>query len=99
MRISDWSSDVCSSDLELQQPARRLGDASDTDSEALAAMPERARLIIEASCDLYQRIKRLADEMMRNGTVPRPARSLQIGRAARRGRGGQEAENEVGAGS
>src|SRR3546814_8051982 len=44
---------------ELQQPARRLGDASDTDSEALAAMPERARLIIEASCDLYQRIKRM----------------------------------------
>src|SRR3546814_5656596 len=86
MRISDWSSDVCSSDLaadagelrpaELQQPARRLGDASDTDSEALAAMPERARLIIEASCDLYQRIKRLDDEMMRNAPVTSPARSL-----------------------
>ena len=61
---------------ELQQPARRLGDASDTDSEALAAMPERARLIIEASCDLYQRIKRLDDEMMRNAPVTSPARSL-----------------------
>src|SRR3546814_4492559 len=56
---------------ELQQPARRLGDASDTDSEALAAMPERARLIIEASSDLYQRIKRLDDEMMRNAPVTR----------------------------
>src|SRR3546814_18155778 len=25
MRISDWSSDVCSSDLELQQAVRQLG--------------------------------------------------------------------------
>src|SRR3546814_4238322 len=61
---------------ELQQTARRLGDASDTASAALAAMPERARLSIEASWDLYQRITRLDDARSRNAPVRNQARSL-----------------------
>src|SRR3546814_6571870 len=51
---------------ELQQPGRRLGDATVTDEEAMAIMPERARLIVDASRDLYLRIKRLGDELTRN---------------------------------
>lgn len=61
---------------ELQQSNRRLGDASATAPEMLDVMPERARLIVEASCDLYQRIKRLDDELVRNAPATSPARSL-----------------------
>src|SRR3546814_16449280 len=38
---------------ELPQPARRLGDASDTASAALAALPGRAAQTREASPGLY----------------------------------------------
>src|SRR3546814_3376573 len=40
MRISDWSSDVCSSDLELVQPGRPLapGQIPDSNGVMLAAM-------------------------------------------------------------
>src|SRR3546814_3289712 len=45
MRISDWSSDVCSSDLTLIQTADRLrtqGSFEAAEALALAASPEQA---------------------------------------------------------
>src|SRR3546814_5302494 len=36
MRISDWSSDVCSSDLDLELAGRRLGEAADRVDQRLA---------------------------------------------------------------
>src|SRR3546814_1806381 len=43
---------------ELQQPGRRLGDATVTDEAAMAIMPERARLIVDARRALYLRLQR-----------------------------------------
>src|SRR3546814_2808282 len=48
MRISDWSSDVCSSDLHRARPKARIlvtGCAAQTDSAMFAAMPEVERVI------------------------------------------------------
>src|SRR3546814_4705209 len=48
MRISDWSSDVCSSDLaaqELQEPAFRVSSCS-----ASHVMPPRQQLLEELRC-------------------------------------------------
>lgn len=61
---------------ELRHPSRRLGDVAHSDDETMAAMPERARLIVEASKDLYMRIRRLDDELTRSTVVDSPARSL-----------------------
>ncbi len=61
---------------ELQHPSRRLGEAAETDEAGMATMPERARLIIEASRDLYLRVRRLDDELMRSAPAASPARSL-----------------------
>ena len=59
-------------------PSRRLGDAPVTDPDVLAALPERARRLIEGSADLHRRIARLdlAQEQPANA-VPSPARSIQ----------------------
>lgn len=61
---------------ELGHASHRLGDAAETDDSAMAMMPDRAKVIIDASRDLYLRIKRLDDELMRNAPVTSPARSL-----------------------
>ena len=61
---------------ELRHPSRRLGDAAETDETTLAAMPERARLIVDASRDLYVRVRRLDEEMVRNAPAQSPARTL-----------------------
>lgn len=75
MRRAAEAGELRSADL-LQHPNRRLGDAADTDQAVMAIMPERARLIIEASRDLYSRIRRLDDEQTRQSAVDSPARSL-----------------------
>src|SRR3546814_7076949 len=41
MRISDWSSDVCSSDLDRRRHRRRLGVGGDLRGAAGAVRPER----------------------------------------------------------
>jgi regulator of CtrA degradation len=53
---------------------RRLGNAPDSDEELVANLPRDAVQLIEASRDLYARIKRLED----GGLAPQasPARSL-----------------------
>jgi regulator of CtrA degradation len=62
---------------QARRPARRLGDAPDSDEALLAKLPDAAVALIHASRDLYARVRRL-DEA--GGTNPEPqaspARSL-----------------------
>ncbi|WP_157217047.1 DUF1465 family protein [Flavisphingomonas formosensis] len=61
---------------QARQPARRLGIAADSDPVVLAQLPETARALIEASCDLYARIHRLDGEIDRQQMPYSPARML-----------------------
>ncbi|MBZ6377809.1 hypothetical protein B5C34_03015 [Pacificimonas flava] len=65
------------SEEEGLSPERRLGRAGDAacDEETLGALPDRAREIIEASRDLYERVKRL-DATLAEDAPPSPARKL-----------------------
>ncbi|HYE27546.1 MAG TPA: DUF1465 family protein [Allosphingosinicella sp.] len=62
---------------QARRPARRLGDAPDSDEALLARLPESALGLIHASRDLYARVKRL-DEAGGLGPEAQasPARSL-----------------------
>src|SRR5438094_2614968 len=62
------------SHVQARRPVRRLGNAPDSDEELVARLPGDAVQLIEASRDLYARIKRLED----GGLAPQasPARSL-----------------------
>jgi regulator of CtrA degradation len=60
---------------QASDPEHRIGDAADSDLDLVAKLPEGAVQLIEASRELYQRVRRL-DE---GGTVdpqPSPARNL-----------------------
>jgi regulator of CtrA degradation len=72
---------------EGQRPERRLGNAQDTDPLVLETLPQSACKLINASADLYARVKRL-DEGVLEAEIPQsPARAL-MGRLER-GLGGQ----------
>src|SRR3546814_15087618 len=49
MRISDWSSDVCSSDLRF-----RLGDGDPSDLVELVRQPATDPAAVEAACELFE---------------------------------------------
>lgn len=70
-------------EAEGEAPERRLGRAGDTelDSTRLGQLPPRAREIIEASRDLYERVKRLDDQFATEVPLS-PARAL-LGRLER----------------
>jgi regulator of CtrA degradation len=70
-----------------RRPERRLGHAQETDPEIIAKLPESARKLINASADLYARIKRLDEGVVADEPAPSPARAL-MGRLER-GLGGQ----------
>src|SRR3546814_16455192 len=59
MRISDWSSDVCSSDLSAQrQRVKATGKNDDADCEAQAGgIQHLGRLLIEPQADDQQRTR------------------------------------------
>ncbi len=63
------------SPAHAKSPARRLGDAVESDPELLAALPESALRLIRASHDLYARVQRL-DQGGAIDPQPSPARSL-----------------------
>src|SRR5262245_26232661 len=70
-----------------RRPERRLGHAGDSDPAIVDQLPESARRLINASADLYARIKRI-DEGHLEAEIPQsPARAL-MGRLER-GLGGQ----------
>jgi regulator of CtrA degradation len=62
---------------QARRPARRLGDAPDSDEALLPGLPEAALALIQASRDLYARVKRL-DEAGGQSVESQasPARSL-----------------------
>jgi regulator of CtrA degradation len=60
----------------VQDHARRLGRADDSDPAAFAALPQTARSLIETSRDLYRRVERLDVEHDRPTRAPSPARGL-----------------------
>ena len=62
---------------QARRPARRLGEAPDSDEALLARLPPSALALVSASRDLYARVKRL-DEAAGLGPEPQasPARSL-----------------------
>jgi regulator of CtrA degradation len=55
-------------------PARGLGSAPDTADEVLAMLPDPARVLIDASIDLYRRVERLAGAQ--EAMAASPARSM-----------------------
>ncbi|HET7710077.1 MAG TPA: DUF1465 family protein [Sphingomicrobium sp.] len=70
-----------------RRPERRLGHAQDSDPDIVAKLPESARKLINASTDLYARIKRLDAGVLADDLPQSPARAL-MGRLER-GLGGQ----------
>ena len=63
-------------------PSRRLGDAPDSEAEALTAMPPQAAAIIATSRDLYRRVARLDAALDTPVEAPSPARSMMARLAA-----------------
>jgi regulator of CtrA degradation len=64
------------------RPERRVGNAQDSDPAVVERLPEAARKLINASADLYARVKRI-DEGNGAWEVPQsPARAL-MGRLER----------------
>jgi regulator of CtrA degradation len=65
-----------------RRPERRLGHANDSDPQVVEQLPEAAQRLINASTDLYYRIKRLDEGQMDDEPVQSPARAL-MGRLER----------------
>ncbi len=61
---------------ESINPDRRLGEAADSEAIALDRLPIRARSLISASLDLYQRVARLDAGLVPHQHMISPARSL-----------------------
>ena len=67
---------------EGRRPERRLGNAQDSDPNIVAKLPEAAQRLINASADLYARVKRLDEGTLFDEPVHSPARAL-MGRLER----------------
>ena len=72
---------------EGRRPERRLGHAQDSDPAVVEQLPEAAQRLINASADLYARVKRLDEGTLVEEPPQSPARAL-MGRLER-GLGGQ----------
>src|SRR3546814_9323849 len=96
MRISDWSSDVCSSDLEVEidppgeAECRRVYDAHRS-RFSTPVLTEAAHILIEPKSDDAEgwEIARQAAEDALDQLMRKPALFAQIGRASCRERGCQ----------
>ena len=67
---------------EGRRPERRLGNAQVSDPVTVDKLPPAARRLINASMDLYARVKRLDDGNIANEPPQSPARAL-MGRLER----------------
>ncbi len=71
---------VESGEMEADQaltPNYRLGQAVATDRMLIEKLPDEARALIFASCDLYERVSRLDTKLAKpKGTAHSPARTL-----------------------
>ena len=73
---------------EGRRPDRRLGHAQDSDPAVVSQLPASARRLINASADLYARVKRLDEGTLEPEAGQSPARAL-MGRLERGLSGGQ----------
>ncbi|GAA4017918.1 hypothetical protein GCM10022280_16570 [Sphingomonas swuensis] len=64
------------------RPERRLGHAGISDPEVVHQLPAAAQSLVEASVDLYDRVRRLDEESVSDAPVSSPARAL-MGRLER----------------
>lgn len=71
-----------------RRPERRLGHAADSDPAVVVQLPPVAQRLVNASSDLFARVKRLDEEGFEEAPVPSPARAL-MGRLERDLRRGQ----------
>jgi regulator of CtrA degradation len=71
-----------------RRPERRLGHAQDSDPAVVDQLPESAKRLIQASADLYARIKRIDEGGLETEIPQSPARAL-MGRLERGLGGGQ----------
>ena len=67
---------------DVRRPERRLGHAQDSDPVVVGRLPEAAQRLVNASADLYARVKRLDDGTVADDPAPSPARAL-MGRLER----------------
>jgi len=65
-----------------RRPERRLGHAAESDPETVAKLPPAARRLIEASSELYARIRRIDEGVVAVDVPASPARAL-MGRLER----------------
>jgi regulator of CtrA degradation len=65
-----------------RRPERRLGHAQDSDPAVVSQLPESAQRLINASADLYARVKRLDEGSLESEVPQSPARAL-MGRLER----------------
>src|SRR3546814_11727524 len=75
MRISDWSSDVCSSDL--RRAARHVRDGGSNDALRIAASEERRRSLDEEPLALMQANERLHQLIVSVGSSATAERMLE----------------------
>jgi regulator of CtrA degradation len=73
--------------IEGRRPERRLGNAQDSDPAVVNQLPGSAQRLINASADLYARIRRIDEGSLEPEVPQSPARAL-MGRLER-GLGGQ----------
>jgi regulator of CtrA degradation len=73
---------------EGRRPERRLGHAQDSDEAVVEQLPAAAQRLINASADLYARVKRFDEGGMEADAPQSPARAL-MGRLERGLSGGQ----------
>jgi len=67
---------------EGRRPERRLGHAAECDPDVVAKLPPAAQRLIEASTELYARIKRVDEGVLADEVPASPARAL-MGRLER----------------
>lgn len=69
-------------DRDGRRPERRLGHAQESDQAVVTQLPESAQRLINASADLYARVKRLDEGGIETEAPQSPARAL-MGRLER----------------
>ncbi len=61
---------------QARRPARRLGEAPESDPELLEQLPEAALHLIQSSSELYARVRRIDEGSGEIEPQPSPARNL-----------------------
>src|SRR3546814_14075905 len=92
MRISDWSSDVCSSDLEIEAEGRGGGRPQHCVARAAREVADSEHHVVRplvhwtgVQINALRGDTAAAEEHLRHGAASAPHYPIQIGRAAWRG--------------